>query len=82
MLARLSMSVAVLFRGVGSAPLPPSSVTVALLVMLVTPAGSGLFTFTVTVRVIVDPTGTLPMFQVTTLPAKTFAGPLTAGTCQ
>ena len=39
--------------------------------MLVTPAGSGSFTCTVTVRVMVGPTGTLPMFQVTTLPART-----------
>ena len=37
-----------------------------LLVMLVTPAGSGSFTCTVTVRVSVAPTGTLPMVQVTT----------------
>ena len=60
------MSVAVLFAGVGSGPDNPSSATVAVLVTEVTPAGTGVFTRTITVRVTVAPTPTVPRFQVTT----------------
>ena len=65
------MSVPVLSAGVGSRPLVPSSVAVAVLVMLVTPAGTAVFTCTSTRRVTVAPAARLPMFQVTTPAAKT-----------
>ena len=49
----------------------PSSVAVAVLVMLVTPAGTAVSTRTETRRVTVAPAARLPMFQVTTPAAKT-----------
>src|SRR5436190_19044693 len=52
---RGSVSVAVWLPGVGSGPCEPSSATVAVLVMVVTPAGSGLLTVTVTKRVVEVP---------------------------
>src|SRR5689334_11856286 len=50
-----STSVAVLLPGVGSAPFEPSFVTLAVFVIVVTPAGSGLLTVTVTRRVVEAP---------------------------
>ena len=67
---RVSVSLAVLLAGLGSAPLLPSSWTEAVLMIWVTPAGMALLTMTVTVRVSVAPAATAPMFQVTTPPLK------------
>ena len=66
----MSVSVAVLLAGVGSAPLPPSSWTEAVLTTWVAPAGMTLLTMTVTVRVTVAPAAKLPMVHVTTPPTN------------
>ena len=65
------MSVPVLSAGVGSTPLVPSSIAVAELVILTTPAGTEVSTRTETRRVTPAPAARLPMFQVTTPAAKT-----------
>src|SRR3954451_10832170 len=58
------VSVAVLSAGVGSGPLPPSSATAAVLVMLVTPLATGEMTVTANVAVRVAPPATVPMGSV------------------
>src|SRR6185312_14150900 len=64
---RLSVSVAVLFAGVGSGPAPPSSVTAAWLVIAVVPAGRVRARRTVSVRVATAPAARSKAGQVTTL---------------
>ena len=66
----VSVSMAVLFSGVGSGPLVPSSRTLASLVISVTPAGTVLSTSTVTVSVTLAPAARLPTSSVTTSPSR------------
>jgi hypothetical protein len=60
---------AVLFAGVGSGPLAPSSATVAVLLIAVVPPGSGLATVTAKVESALPPPAIAPRFRVQDEPA-------------
>ena len=60
----VSVSVAELFPGVGSAPLAPSSVTLTVLLIEVMPAATVSFTVAWTVSTCWAPAASAPRFQV------------------
>ena len=64
------LSLAVLSSGLGSGPLAPSSATVAVLLISVTPSGSGASTCTVKTRVALAPAARSKAGQVTTPPSS------------
>src|SRR5512145_1651956 len=64
------VSLAVLLAGVGSAPLLPSSATLAVLASCVTPAGTGLITFSAKIdELLAPPPARSPMVSAQALPA-------------
>ena len=63
------VSVSLLLAGVGSAPLAPLSLMLAVLLIWLTPAGTGLMTVTAKVAEPLAPAANAPIVRVQTLPA-------------